>query len=226
MNLNPMQALDLDALRSLDGALIDTPELEDRAMGVCTLEGFFTAMVIGPRMVMPSVWMPWVWDRVGGVVHPEFESESALYALLGPVMQFYNQTASAFLSGPEDFKPLFWQMAEDWISEDWCHGFCLGMRLAADDWRPLLTTQPDLFLPFISLGTSAELDTSLSDEQLAEFEDAVVPNLLVIAAHWRASNAFGPGAKAPIRRSEPKPGRNESCPCGSGRKFKKCHGAS
>ncbi|MFY8017281.1 MAG: UPF0149 family protein, partial [Inhella sp.] len=118
---------------------------------------------------------------VGGVVHPEFESESALYALLGPVMQFYNQTASAFLSGPEDFKPLFWQMTEDWISEDWCHGFCLGMRLAADDWRPLLTTQPDLFLPFISLGTSAELDTSLSDEQLAEFEDAVVPNLLVIA---------------------------------------------
>lgn len=29
----------------------------------------------------------------------------------------------------------------------------------------------------------------------------------------------------PIRRTEPKIGRNEPCPCGSGRKYKKCCGA-
>ncbi|MGE0682771.1 MAG: SEC-C metal-binding domain-containing protein [Candidatus Binatia bacterium] len=27
------------------------------------------------------------------------------------------------------------------------------------------------------------------------------------------------------RRDAPKVGRNELCPCGSGKKFKKCHGA-
>jgi hypothetical protein len=32
-------------------------------------------------------------------------------------------------------------------------------------------------------------------------------------------------AAAPIRRSAPKVGRNEPCPCGSGKKFKKCCGA-
>ena len=30
----------------------------------------------------------------------------------------------------------------------------------------------------------------------------------------------------PIQRDQPKVGRNELCPCGSGRKFKKCHGAA
>ncbi len=30
----------------------------------------------------------------------------------------------------------------------------------------------------------------------------------------------------PFRRTEPKVGRNESCPCGSGKKFKKCCGAA
>ena len=30
----------------------------------------------------------------------------------------------------------------------------------------------------------------------------------------------------PIRREEPKVGRNERCPCGSGKKYKKCHGAA
>lgn len=29
----------------------------------------------------------------------------------------------------------------------------------------------------------------------------------------------------PYRREQPKPGRNEPCFCGSGRKYKKCHGA-
>jgi preprotein translocase subunit SecA len=28
-----------------------------------------------------------------------------------------------------------------------------------------------------------------------------------------------------VRRDEPKVGRNDPCPCGSGKKFKKCHGA-
>jgi preprotein translocase subunit SecA len=28
-----------------------------------------------------------------------------------------------------------------------------------------------------------------------------------------------------IRRETPKVGRNEPCPCGSGKKFKSCHGA-
>jgi hypothetical protein len=30
--------------------------------------------------------------------------------------------------------------------------------------------------------------------------------------------------KKPFARQEPKPGRNDDCPCGSGKKFKKCHG--
>ena len=34
------------------------------------------------------------------------------------------------------------------------------------------------------------------------------------------------GAKPQQRRVEAAPGRNDPCPCGSGRKYKKCHGAS
>ena len=30
---------------------------------------------------------------------------------------------------------------------------------------------------------------------------------------------------APVRNTLPKVGRNDPCPCGSGKKYKKCHGA-
>jgi preprotein translocase subunit SecA len=32
------------------------------------------------------------------------------------------------------------------------------------------------------------------------------------------------GKKEPIRRDHPKVGRNDPCPCGSGKKYKNCHG--
>ena len=38
-------------------------------------------------------------------------------------------------------------------------------------------------------------------------------------------DATAPGAQLPITRAVPKVGRNEPCPCGSGKKFKHCHGA-
>ncbi len=36
----------------------------------------------------------------------------------------------------------------------------------------------------------------------------------------------GPGAEAPkpVKRAEPKVGRNDPCPCGSGKKYKQCCG--
>jgi preprotein translocase subunit SecA len=34
-----------------------------------------------------------------------------------------------------------------------------------------------------------------------------------------------PQNPAPVKRDEPKVGRNDPCPCGSGKKYKKCHGA-
>ena len=34
-----------------------------------------------------------------------------------------------------------------------------------------------------------------------------------------------PVKSAPITRDQPKVGRNDPCPCGSGKKYKQCHGA-
>jgi preprotein translocase subunit SecA len=39
-----------------------------------------------------------------------------------------------------------------------------------------------------------------------------------------AANRGSAGAAAPIQRNVPKVGRNDDCPCGSGQKYKKCHG--
>lgn len=43
--------------------------------------------------------------------------------------------------------------------------------------------------------------------------------------HKRAQESAASGKAAPLRRGDSKVGRNDDCPCGSGKKFKHCHGA-
>ena len=44
------------------------------------------------------------------------------------------------------------------------------------------------------------------------------------AREWSAIQQRKSDAQARIIARQPKPGRNDPCPCGSGKKFKKCHG--
>ena len=54
------------------------------------------------------------------------------------------------------------------------------------------------------------------------------PEVLALAAQQPSAPPAGASADSAaveqIRRSEPKVGRNDPCPCGSGKKYKQCHG--
>jgi preprotein translocase subunit SecA len=55
---------------------------------------------------------------------------------------------------------------------------------------------------------------------------AAVPNRPPPAALRASHGDDAEAAARPQRRSVPKVGRNDPCPCGSGKKYKKCHGAA
>jgi preprotein translocase subunit SecA len=46
-----------------------------------------------------------------------------------------------------------------------------------------------------------------------------------VAEPPRPARTGGDDVVKQVRRDEPKVGRNDPCPCGSGKKYKKCHGA-
>ncbi len=59
-------------------------------------------------------------------------------------------------------------------------------------------------------------------------DGAMVPQPALVANRPRAihTNRDGEEPAKPAHRDQPKVGRNELCPCGSGKKFKKCHGSA
>jgi preprotein translocase subunit SecA len=64
------------------------------------------------------------------------------------------------------------------------------------------------------------LEAALRTQHAAP-ESIVAPPEQIVADSTRVSDA---GAQEQVVRSGPKVGRNDPCPCGSGKKYKHCHG--
>jgi len=74
----------------------------------------------------------------------------------------------------------------------------------------------------------AEQAQARVDESSLEYQHAAVGNAIDMGAAAEEEQSLkaagGGGGSSTIMREQPKTGRNEPCPCGSGKKFKQCHG--
>jgi len=107
----------------------------------------------------------------------------------------------------------------------------IGLRGYAQR-NPLQEYQKEAFAMFEALSQRMQEDVveKLFTVQIARQEDAQrieprpVPQRQVVMSHGGAA-VQSQSQPAQLRREAPKVGRNDVCPCGSGKKFKKCHGA-
>lgn len=221
-----------DELTSLQDFL-DMPGLADTSMDVAIMEGYFAALAIGPRVVMPSQWLPWIWDMDEGEAQPAFVDADEANVWMQLVFRQYNGVIRDWMEAPAAFRPIYLQDAR-WSALAWCQGFMLGIELSGDNWSPLLTSQPAWLAPFSRLGTAKGLALTEKHGDVEVWLDQILPSLQKIHAYWREqreavpageveeSFPFGVGPQAPCARTTPKVRRNDPCPCGSGLKFKKC----
>ncbi len=88
--------------------------------------------------------------------------------------------------------------------------------------EPLVARQPHIYSKLRELIEEDVREAAMT----AECAELIFPpTQIVVEAFDAAIEGRRPGERVgPIVREEPKVGRNEPCPCGSGKKFKKCHG--
>ena len=242
MKTTPKHGLDADLSdeeRDVLEEFLASAELEDRSMDLSTLEGLLVAVVTGPDNVMPAQWMPWVWDMHEGKIGPKFENMEQANQILNLLMRRYNAVVRQFIDDPAGFAPIF-NFGGQWGVAEWCEGFLFGLRFGESSWASLWAAEPTWLMPFVTLGTDEGIELLESKGgNAAEIIDEIVPSLVNIHAFWlvrrtgRESGAVasdfpmgGARAQQPIHRDAPKVGRNDPCPCGSGKKYKKCCGAN
>jgi uncharacterized protein len=197
------------------------------------LDGLFCALIAGPELVLPSEYLPVVW---GGEMAGEdaFESEEQASALLGLLMRHWNAIVKEYETEGV-YVPLFDPADERGgvPGRQWARGFMRGVALRRRSWAPMLTDENEGQLVTIAL-VAGEVDPEWPADPLPA-EKAERLEALMGAGAGRAYRRFAAERRADarqvreaktVRREVPKPGRNEPCPCGSGRKYKQCCGAA
>lgn len=209
-------------------------------MTIFEIEGFFFALAAAPRLCPPAEWLPLV---VGGEL-PEFESETETDRVMGALFSVYNEVTAdvrerggALPASLEFRDDLEANLEPDAPVSQWARGFMKGHLWLEEDWRAGGDEVMDeLGLSLWGLGIWANrsmLESVLEEEdESASLEDALAGARRVFPDCAAMYAKAGLSLEGIAREREPRrpavradrPGRNAPCPCGSGRKYKKCCG--
>jgi uncharacterized protein len=223
MSETPFPASPVD-LEALDQFLMSDASPED-CMQLSDLDGFLTGIAIGPELVMPSEWLPAIW----GGDEPVFESMEQAQTVIGTIMGRYNEILRELDTDPEGYEPVFWEGPDgEVIAADWAEGFVDAIRLRPEAWRPLLEDREALILlmPILALcgdaegGSPLELDPEEDADLLAQAPDLIPACVVGMHGFWKERRGQPKAGSGRVKSA--KVGRNDPCPCGSGRKYKRC----
>ncbi|MGH7041223.1 MAG: UPF0149 family protein [Acetobacteraceae bacterium] len=195
------------------------------ALPLESVDGYFTALHVGSDGEVFDRCEAEIWS--GATARDRFV-RAAVAETAKELLARYFLAVGARMSDGEPLEPFLEIEDDDAPGRLWASGFLLGMERREAKWerlirRPVVT---ELVEPLIRLTSEAGAENDI------DFGTEMDTDVLTFAAR----EAIVQGLPATIRalhravrqtplRPETRVGRNEPCPCGSGRKYKKCCGA-
>ncbi len=220
----PLSTAELDRLEKL----LVSDVFHEEAMPLDMLQGFFCAVGSAPDLIPPSSWL-----EVALGENPDYGTPEQAQEILDLVMRFYGQTV---LDLDEGTGITLYVFPNDEGEDDlatWCEGYLEGVVLSEADWYEHGEPEDveELLFPFMLLSgrmreaaeEAGDTIPSLEEERdmRREAANSMGDSVMAMYSYWLDKRIF----HAPVRRDGPKVGRNDPCPCGSGKKYKSCHGS-
>lgn len=215
-------------------AFLAGPDRAPEALNIHGLDGLFHELAVGPRLLPPSQWMP----AVLGAEAPVYEDMDQVKETLGLVLRHYNtvhRRLAVDSFSPAYLMPLY--ASEDRVAnrKSWCKGFRVGVLLDSDIWQEHLLQDEPLTFHFGLFSVLADdrpwpdlarLDVPVATQPgVTRLDGMLETAIFAIRSYWK-EHPVPPGGATVMPGPMPAAGRNEPCPCGSGLKYKKCHGAT
>ena len=233
--------------------LMADPSLDDDAMTIDMADGYMTACAIGPSAVPVHLWLEAIFAQATlPLPHDPARQQRLLQLLMRRYgdIQTALSVPPADTTVDTLYTPLSSELEEgdcitphqlnaqgdrigDWELKYWAEGFRLAVA-ADDEWAPLLI-DPEaapLLMPVVLYSTGYNPDNPdfQLDAESRTLLPALIGSLYALRDWWRQYRQTHGAHQAhtitpTLVRETPKVGRNDPCPCGSGKKFKKCCGA-
>ena len=152
----------------------------------------------------------------------------------------YNRIARELAESPEEYAPVLGMDANsgEALWEPWIDGFERAMRLRPDVWEEIVASDDEeasaAITMIVALNDICDGRSALTEEaedELDRLAPGMIPEVVRNLNAWTKCRQAGKRDRGPARvgfQDRPafgrKMGRNELCPCGSGRNYKRCCG--
>jgi uncharacterized protein len=229
----------------LDDLLAEVPEpLEP--LDAVMLDGFLCGVLVQPELVAVDAWLPFVFDAGGhrwGEAEPSDEQLRARALIVRRHAALNRAIAEYGGFDPFILEPLAPEAGTDGdpgtpaadpitaALTPWVAGFEQALQLlpalAELDEPMVATTLARLFrfLPESEDDAHGIYALVARERPLASLDEAIGEVVGCVAELYELTAPLRYKVAA-VRRDAPKVGRNDPCPCGSGKKFKQCHGGA
>jgi uncharacterized protein len=203
------------------------------AMNIEELDGFFAALIAGPATVAPSEYMPEVFGT-NASESQQFRNLEEANEILGLLMRHWNDIAGT-LSRREVYLPVIMEDENGMgLGNDWARGFIRGTRMRPNGWAELLAddARGGCMIPMLMLYHEHDEDPTMRPKPIApekreKLIESMAIGLVGIYRHFRQQGKPTAGTRRPQPQyPSNKIGRNDPCPCGSGKKYKRCCGGA
>jgi uncharacterized protein len=168
-----------------------------RVGGVSMLDGYLTALIIGPCSIPPEEWFA---DLLGARGDIAVAHGTTLIAIEAIIARF-NAISQSLSIAPERHGPIL-EKTEDGLAHPhpWCLGFVAAMRLRLDAWQPLLQADPPrslLMLPILlysadimgaPLPDLAQVPITIEDLLRSAYHD-IPQAIIAIREYWMPQRA-------------------------------------
>ena len=193
---------------------------DDSILNISELDGFFAAIGCSPEVIMPSQWMPAIWG--GEDNSPNWPDKEEAQSFINVCMTYYNEIMESLHQ--HYYEPLFMERIvknkTHIVVDEWSNGFLTGVNL----WQPLSATDAGFLtnaiepMQLFSTEKGWEKLNTMPIHEIENWQRKIPTN--VINIHQRFVKSPSPQNYQPV--IENRTGRNDPCPCRSGKKFKKC----
>jgi uncharacterized protein len=203
-----------------------------RAMNIEQIDGFLAALICCPSAIPEHEYLPQIWGDAM-VNEDGFAAQPVLGEFLSLIDRHKTVIAHTLRSG-DVFTPVL--LADDrgvFRGNDWGNGFMRAMNLRKDHWMELLEddNHGGSLVPILALAHENDPDPEvrpykepISPERREKLIIGVAAGVMNIYRYFRRSRTTADFGGPTYRAITPKIGRNDPCPCGSGKKFKHCCG--
>ena len=218
-----MQILTFDeAARSRLMELLDAKSEAHNTMRCDEVQGFMMALLSGPDALNPTNWLPEILGEESLFDAKERTEIERLVMAMAADMR---------MKLDEKILPDLWFYEDEAGNPDfytWCNAYLYALDIVPTDWFEAVDQEEfeDLFYPIMALGgiydeeENGEVILHLNEKELTQLESDLPHVLLDIYWYWQSII----NKPQTVRREGEKVGRNDPCPCGSGKKYKACCG--